>query len=180
MTRRTGAGLVVTRTAWTMSAWDTSPGTTPSTRAGAAGDELAEGGFGQPQEGAHDAQNRPHGDRRLRHRAGRFAGYGAVAQGAGRADGGRRGRAGGVDICSRLPLVVSSTGAGGWAGGASRPRGGADRGRSSMAPVAIGSIIGSHEQSCKSARASPRSAVFPVGADSPGDVRAAPWADRAR
>ena len=54
------------------------------------------------------------------------------------------------------------------------------RGRSSMAPVAIGSIIGSHEQSCKSARALPRSAVFPVGADSPGDARAAPWADRAR
>ena len=57
MTRRTGAGLVVnTRAAWTMSAWDTSPGTTPSTRAGAAGDELAEGGFGQPQEGARRAR----------------------------------------------------------------------------------------------------------------------------
>ena len=83
MTRRTGAGLVVTRAAWTMSAWDTSPGTTPSTRAGAAGDELAEGGFRQPQEGAHDAQNRLHGARSLRHRAGRFAGYGAVVQGAG-------------------------------------------------------------------------------------------------
>ena len=51
------------------------------------------------------------------------------------------------------------------------------RGRSLMTPVAIGSIISSHEEPCKSARALPRSADFPVGVDSPGDARAAPGAD---
>ena len=115
--------LVVTRAARTMSAWDTSPGTTPSTRAGAAGDELAEGGFGQPQEGAHDAQNRP---RVIAAFAIVLAGSPATAQsrkvlGWLTVDGGV-----GLAVFDHLfeaPLVVSSTGAGGWAGGASRPRG---------------------------------------------------------
>ena len=69
--------------------------------------------------------------------------------------------------CSRLPLVVSSTGVGGWVESASRPRG---RGRSAggrlRVPVAMGSIIRSYEQFCKSVRALPRSSTLPVGVDS--------------
>ena len=50
--------------------------------------------------------------------------------------------------CSRLPQGGSSTGLGGWAERASRPRGrrGFADGRLTV-PVAIGSIIGSYEQS---------------------------------
>ena len=67
--------------------------------------------------------------------------------------------------CSRLPLVGSSTGMGGWAEGASRPRG---RRRSAdgrlTVPVAVGSIIESYEGGLgKPVRALPQSAGFSVG-----------------
>ena len=83
-------------------------------------------------------------------------------------------RVAGADVfssgCSRLPLVVSSTGAGGWGERAYRLRGrrrSADSRLRCRWPSGRTSDRGSGPG--KPVRAWPRSAAFPVGVDAPGD-----------